>query len=178
MIIKNVTQVGNKVIRSRAKEVRDVLSKETKRAIKDLVDSMRHHELVGMAGPQIGAGLRIFVSEIRVTKLRKGQGVSNADKLRVYVNPKITWQSKEKVAGYEGCGSVVSANLFGMIERPKSVVVEALDENGKPFKLKAENLLARVIQHEFDHIEGKVFTDSTDPATYMSRDEYINKFKK
>lgn len=139
----------------------------------DLIDSMRHHELVGMAAPQIGKGVRIFVTEIRKTKLRKGESIKNVDPLRVFVNPRVLSVSKKEAKGWEGCGSVASAGLFGMVRRPTSVTVEALDENGKKFRLKASNLLARVIQHEVDHLNGIVFADKADTKTYMSKNEYL-----
>jgi peptide deformylase len=77
-----------------------------------------------------------------------------------------------------GCGSVASSGLFGIVKRSESVVVQAQDRDGKIFKLKTSNLLARVIQHEIDHLNGTVFTDKADPKTYMSRNEYLDKFKK
>ncbi len=178
MVIKETTQVGNPLIRARAKRVSNLKSKIVQKVIADLIDSMRYHELVGMAAPQIGKNLRIFVSEIRETKLRKGQSVKNVDSLRVYINPEIIWCSKKQATGYEGCGSVASANIFGTVKRPDSVIVKAQDQNGDTFKIKAGNLLARVIQHEYDHIEGRVFTDKANHQSYMSRNEYLNKFRK
>ena len=126
-----------------------------------------------MAAPQIGKGLRIFVTEVRKTKLRKGVGIENVDPLRVFINPKILSVSKKENKDWEGCGSVASANLFGMVKRPSSVVVEALDEKGEEFHLKASNLVARVIQHEMDHLDGIVFADRADTKTYMSKSEYL-----
>ncbi len=178
MVIKETTQVGNSLIRVKAKRVSNLKSKIVQKVVADLIDSMRYHELVGMAAPQIGKNLRIFVSEIRETKLRKGQSVKNADPLRVYINPEIIWCSKKQATGHEGCGSVASANIFGTVKRPDSVIIKAQDQNGDTFKIKASNLLARVIQHEYDHIEGIVFTDKANPQSYMSRNEYLNKFKK
>lgn len=186
MIIKNATQVGNQIIRTVSKAVpKKVLVNKGYKAkpdiskiIKDLTDSMRYHNLVGMAAPQIGKNVRIFVSEIRQTKLRKNQSVKNIDGLRVYINPVITWRSNKMTPGFEGCGSVAFANLFGIVKRPKSVIVEAYDEKGVKFTLKAENLLARVIQHEVDHLNGKLFVDISDSKTFMSRDEYLKKFSK
>jgi peptide deformylase len=173
MIVKETTQVGNKVIRDKAVEVVNPKSKSVQKVVTDLVDSMRHHELVGMAAPQIGKGIRVFVTEIRETKLRKGDAKNNIDPLRVFINPQIISVSKTHKSGWEGCGSVASANLFGMVKRPTSVVIEAVDENGNYFKLKAQNLLARVIQHEMDHLNGVVFVDKADTHTYMSRNEYL-----
>lgn len=173
MIVKHATQVGNPVIRKKSKRITDIKSAQTKKIIKDLIDSMRHHQLVGMAAPQIGKNVRIFVTEIKETKLRKSDKQSDVDGLRVFVNPRITSFSDKHVKGWEGCGSVSEANLFGKVSRPKSLVIEAMNEKGNPFTLEAKSLLARVIQHEMDHIDGIVFTDKADAKTYMSRNEYV-----
>ena len=173
MIVKTTTQVGNPLIRGKAKSVANPKTKAIQKIIEDLTDSMRHHQLVGMAAPQIGKNVRVFVTEIRKTKLRKGQSVRNVDKLRVFINPKITKYSKQQIKGWEGCGSVASAHLFGMVSRPKSISVTALDENGDEFTLEVTGLLARVIQHECDHLDGIVFTDKADVSTFTSRDEYL-----
>ena len=98
---------------------------------------------------------------------------SDVDELRVFVNPKVTSFSESLVSGWEGCGSVAASNIFGKVSRPKSLIVEAYDSNGDKFTLEAKGLLARVIQHEMDHINGVVFTDKADTKTYMSRDEYL-----
>ncbi|MFZ2187776.1 MAG: peptide deformylase [Candidatus Moraniibacteriota bacterium] len=171
MIIKSVTQVGNPIIRKKSKKVTSVTSPETKKIIKDLTDSMRHANLVGMAAPQIGQSVRIFVTEIRNTTFRKTNGT---DELRVFINPRIIDVSKKQVSGYEGCGSVVSANIFGKVPRPYQITVEALDKENKKFVFTAKGLLARVIQHELDHLEGIVFLDKVvNKKSLMSREEYI-----
>ncbi len=174
MTVKSVTQVGNPLIRTKAKEVKNPKSKALQQTIKDLIDSMRHHDLVGMAAPQIGENMSVFVWEIRVTKFRKKRkNLKEIDQLRVFINPSITWFSQREAKDWEGCGSVASADLFGMVKRPASLVVEAFDEKGDSFELKATGLLARVIQHECDHLQGKVFTDKVDVKSLMSRDEYL-----
>lgn len=173
MIVKKATQVGNKLIRARAVEITNLQSVSTKKVVRDLIDSMRHHELVGMAAPQIGKSVRIFVTEIKKTKLRKGDSVKNEDPLRVFINPRLVLSSKKQSKGWEGCGSVASANLFGMVKRPSSVVVDAWNLQGEKFRLKADRLLSRVIQHEMDHLNGIVFSDKADTKTYMSRNEYL-----
>lgn len=169
MIIKQATQVGNKIIHSRSTRVKDVKSKSTYTIVKNLVDSMRYHNLVGMAAPQIGKNARIFVSEIRKTKFRKNQ---KTDTLRVFINPKIISFSKKTVLGWEGCGSVAHSDLFGLVPRAKSITVTAFDEKGDKFTLKAVDLLARIIQHENDHLDGVLFIDKSDPKTFMSGDEF------
>ena len=172
MIHKNVTQVGTPVIRARSKTVSNWDTTEVRKIIKNLTDSMRYHELVGMAAPQVGKGVRICVTEIGQTKYRKRNGIA-LDGLRVFINPKITFVSKTRNSDWEGCGSVASSQLFGKVRRPSSLTVEARNENGDPFTLSARGLLARVIQHEIDHLNGVVFTDKAITSTYMSRDEYV-----
>ncbi len=173
MVVKEAVQVGNPLIRTKAAVVPNITNKVVQKIIDDLVDSMRFHELVGMAAPQIGKSARIFVTEIREAKLRKGDTIKNVDGLRVFINPKIVSVSEKEIKGWEGCGSVASANLFGMVKRPHSLVIKAMDRTGATFQMKASGLLARIIQHEMDHLNGKVFTDSADSRTYMSKKEYL-----
>ncbi len=176
MIIRHTTQIGNPIIRRKSKTVKDIKSKKVQKTVKDLIDSMRHHGLVGMAAPQIGKNLRIFVTEIRPTPTRKPKDL---DAVRVFINPKIKNLSKKKVLGYEGCGSVGQpAALFGEVPRSESLEIVALNEKGEKFTLKAKRLLARVIQHEYDHLEGLVFLDRiVDPKTLTSRSEYLKNKK-
>ncbi len=169
MIIKEVTQAGNPILKNKAKFVSDIGDKETQRVVKNLIDSMHYHGLIGMAASQIGEKLRIFVTEVRKTKYRD----VGSDKLRAYINPKITWSSKKQVVIYEGCGSVAYSNLFGPVRRPEKIEIEAFDEKGNKFNLKAEGLLGRVIQHEYDHLDGIEFTEKiTDMRKIMSSGEY------
>jgi peptide deformylase len=177
MSIKQTVQIGNKIIRQKADTVQNVSVTDIQETIKDLVDSMRHDNLVGMAAPQIGKKWRIFVSEICRTTYRKN--IAKSDLLRVFVNPEIIWQSKKQQNGYEGCGSVASAQLFGSVKRAESIICKALDGNGKPFKIKASGFLARIIQHETDHLNGLVFLDRvSDTRTLVDKQIYIDSQKK
>jgi peptide deformylase len=169
MIIKDIIQIGNPILSRKSKTVTDFNSEKTKRIIENLTDTVRFHDMIGISASQIGEKLRIFVTEVRTTSYRNLE----KDKLRVYINPKITWFSKKQVVIYEGCGSVAYAKLFGPVKRPESIMVEALDENGKKFKLEADGMLARVIQHEYDHLDGIEFTEKiTDMRKIMSVEEY------
>lgn len=153
----------------RSKFVSKINAQETQRVIKNLVDSMRYHNLIGMAASQIGEKLRIFVTEVRKTKYRN----LKKDQLRIYINPKIVWSSKKQVVIYEGCGSVAYVKLFAPVKRPEKIIVEAFDENGNKFRLKADGMLGRVIQHEYDHLDGIEFTEKiTDMRKIMSLGEY------
>ncbi len=134
---------------------------------------MRYHGLVGMAAPQIGINLRIFVTEVRKTKTRDPKSI---DLLRVFINPRITRFSKQQALGYEWCGSVAKSGLFGKVKRPSRVRVVAYDVKGERFIIDAKNLLARIVQHEMDHLDGKVFLDRiSNTQTLMSREEYLKR---
>jgi len=176
MIIKEVVQIGNPLLRQKCKMVRNCNTKKVKKIIRDLADTMRYNDLVGMAASQIGYKLKIFITEVRKTPSRTPEEI---DKLRVYINSRITWKSKKEVVIYEACGSVAHADFYAPVKRPQKVIVRALDENSERFELKADGLLARVIQHEYDHHHGIEFIDKiTDMRKAMSEDEYIKKFVK
>lgn len=177
MIIKEIIQIGNPILSRKSEFVIDISSRETKKVITNLSDSVRYHDLIGMAASQIGEKLRIFVTEVRKTKYRN----LKMDKLRIYINPKIIWSSKKEVVIYEGCGSVAYAKLFAPVKRPEKIVIKAIDENGNEFELKADGMLSRVIQHEYDHLDGIEFTEKiTDMRKIMSSEEYkkINLIKR
>ena len=174
-MVKKTIQIGNKVLRAKATSTKNVKSASVKKLVNDLVDSMRASNLVGIAAPQIGKSVRIFVTEIRKTKTRSN---IELDGLRVFINPKIISVSKKKVRGWEGCGSVAEGGLFAVVPRPQSVEIEAYDAQGEKFILKSSGLLARIIQHENDHLNGIMFTDIADMNTLVSRDAYLKIKKK
>lgn len=172
-MIKQAVQIGNTIVRTKSKAVSDYTA--AKKIAKDLIDSMRYYNLVGMAAPQIGVNLRIFVSEIRDTNTRKKEP---ADPIRVFINPKIISSSSKKTVLYEGCGSVDYGALFGPVKRPSKIIVTAFDLKKRPFTLHATGLLAKVIQHEIDHLDGVLCIDKfMDTKKIMHREEYL-KMKK
>ncbi len=169
MAIRKTVQAGNPVIRAKAQKVKLPLDKVNQRIITDLIDTMRATGLVGIAAPQIGKSVRIFVAEVRKINLRKNSLIP----LQIFINPEITETSKKQESDWEGCGSVASANLFAKVKRPEKVTVRAFDQNGEKFELETSGLLARIIQHENDHLNGILFTDKADLLTVMSREEYL-----
>jgi peptide deformylase len=173
MIIKNIIQIGNPLLSQKSKLVKQMESREAQNVVKNLIDSTRYHKLIGMAASQIGKKLRIFITEVRKTLYRNPKDI---DKLRVYINPKIVWYSKNEATEYEGCGSVAHAKLFAPVKRPEKIIIEAFDEKNNKFRFKTGGLLSRVIQHEYDHLDGKEFTEKiTDIKKMMSSEEYIKK---
>jgi peptide deformylase len=159
MAVKRLYQVGEKVIRAKAKRVTSKDQKKLPQLITDLIDTMRATNLIGIAAPQIGVSLQVFVTEIRRTKTRKD--ARDLDQLRVFINPRVVSLSGRPTVLTEGCGSLGAENsrLFGPVRRPSLVVMEALSEHLEPFTVKASGLLAKCLQHEYDHLQGVVVLD-------------------
>lgn len=122
-------------------------------ALKILIDAMfetmAEADGVGLAAPQIGVNSRLFVIEIK--------GVEK----RAYINPQIIETSIETDTSEEGCLSI--PGIWCEVQRPARVTVQAQDVEGKVFTVKADGLLARAIQHEYDHLNGVLFVDRLDP---------------
>ncbi len=119
--------------------------------VRDMADTMYAAPGIGLAATQVDVHLRVVVIDVSDTH----------DALQVFVNPRIVAASAESKVYSEGCLSVPS--IYDDVERPDRVTVEAFDEHGKPFRIEADDLLAVCIQHEIDHLDGKVFVQ------YLSR---------
>jgi peptide deformylase len=108
-------------------------------------------QMVGLAAPQLGANKRIVTIDVTADGSNKNQH------LRVFINPKITYRSKETIPGREGCWSC--GNICGNVERAKAVTLEGLDRDGTPLTFDLTDFVARIAQHETDHLEGIRFPD-------------------
>lgn len=172
MAFKKVIMAGDKRLRAKNKKIKVIKSAKTQRLIKELINSMRKEDLIGIAANQIGENYSVFITQPRSTKARKGV----TDKLRVYINPKLIYASKAQVLIYEGCGSV--GDIFGPVLRPKEVEVEAIDEKGQKFTLRADGILARVIQHELDHLAGVEFLQKvSDYSKILVKEHYVKQIR-
>ena len=107
--------------------------------------------MVGLAAPQLGVSKRIVSIDVTAT------GAKQKQTLKVLINPKIVWRSKETVLGREGCWSC--GNICGAVVRAQRVKVEALDITGKPILMMFSDFVARIVQHEVDHLDGIRFPD-------------------
>ncbi|EKD96461.1 MAG: hypothetical protein ACD_24C00035G0004 [uncultured bacterium] len=168
MTIKKVVQTSDPLLHTASRLVVDFHSPEVLETVSDLINTMREENLIGMAAPQIGKSLQIFVTEIRKTKYRNPQEI---DILRVFVNPQIINCSKEVISGFEGCGSLREPALFVKITRPKKITVNGYNQLGESFSLDAEGLLSRVIQHEIDHLQGIVCIEKQEEI--ITEEEYL-----
>ncbi|MBL7006180.1 MAG: peptide deformylase [Spirochaetia bacterium] len=127
-----------------------------------MIDTMRSERGLGLAGPQVGVLKRIFVLEL------PEEGFS-----RVFINPEIIETSQELSSYEEGCLSI--PGMYSDVIRPARVTVQAQDTKGKPFTINAEGMLARVIQHENDHLHGVLFIDRLDEDR---RERVLKAYKK
>lgn len=155
MAVRPIVRLGHPALRSPAHEVtaETLAGEEFQRLIDDLVETMRDAGGVGLAAPQLGLPHQVFVYEVAADDADDGTGIP----LCVMVNPMVEFEPGELVYDWEGCLSI--PDLHGLVPRHPAVRVHATDRHGNPFELVAEGFEARVIQHEFDHLNGVVYID-------------------
>ena len=163
MILK-VARIGHPVLRSAARDVPEevLASPDFQHLVNDMVDTMHEYDGVGLAGPQVHVGLRVAVLEVPASDERAREAVP----LTVLVNPVVTPLGEDKEQAWEGCLSI--PELRGVVPRWKRLRLEALDRKGQPYTMEVEGFLARVIQHECDHLEGGVYLDRMDGLRSLS----------
>jgi peptide deformylase len=155
MALRKIVTLPEPVLRRKAHTVTN-FDKNLQVTIEDMVETMRDAPGVGLAAPQIGLSERLIVVEYY--EREEDEDVENAPKkVWALVNPEIIKASEEKLVGVEGCLSI--PNLVGEVERHAAIQVKGLNRHGKPVKIKAEGWLARIFQHEIDHLNGVLFTD-------------------
>lgn len=175
MAIRKTIQIGDPRLKAKNVKIKCFSDSKVKKVINDLRDTMINNDLVGLAAPQVGYNFQMFVTQPRKTKARK---LPKGDKLRIYINPEIVRFSKTQNIIYEGCGSVLNGTLFGPVKRPKEITIEAFDEKGVKFQLRCDGILARVIQHEYDHMIGVEFTEKIyDYRKLMAKEFYIKNIR-
>lgn len=155
MTIRQIVTPPNQTLRKRAQKVHRI-TPEIERLIDDMIETMRVAPGVGLAAPQIDVGLRVIVVEY-AEESKDPNAPEKPPKLYAVVNPEITRTSKESVLGNEACLSL--PGYFGEVERNEQVTVKGLNRHGQKFKLRAKGWLARIFQHEIDHIEGILYID-------------------
>lgn len=142
MALRNIREIGDNVLRKKSKKV-DVINDRILTLINDMFETMYEAEGVGLAAPQVGILKRIVV-------------IDTGDNPITLINPKITY-TEGKVIDSEGCLSIPGEQ--GNVERPAKVTVKALNEKGEQIEITGEDLLARAICHELDHLDGILYVD-------------------
>lgn len=154
-----ITQ-DNPILRKKAIKVTSFDAK-LQQLIDDMVETMLDAPGVGLAAPQVAVSQRLIVVRLPDADEEDRQEYGeHAGVVYAVANPKIIKASKKLVEGTEGCLSI--PNLLGDVDRHEEVVITGQDRQGKDFRLKAKGWLARVFQHEIDHLDGILFTDRTD----------------
>lgn len=156
--------MGHPVLRQTARPVErsEIKDPRFQKFIDDMIETMHEYSGVGLAGPQVHEGLRLFVAML---------DDDDEAEASVIINPVITPSDARIVEGWEGCLSI--PEVRGRVPRAQKIVVQALDRRGRTVEIEAEDLAARVIQHETDHLDGLLFLDRMQSLTSLTYlDEY------
>ena len=140
-----------------------VVDNRVRKIVADMAETMYAAPGVGLAATQVDIHERIIVIDVS----------EEQNQLMVFINPELVWASAEKKAWREGCLSV--PEYYDEVERPDQILVKALDLNGKPFEIKTDGLLSVCLQHEMDHLLGKVFVEY---LSFLKRNRISLKMKK
>lgn len=163
MATLKVKQYGSPVLREVAQPVEEI-DDEIRNIVKDMIDTMYASEGIGLAAPQIGISKRIIVVDVNPSDV--------TSKPLVLINPVIL-DRQGSVEAEEGCLSI--PEIRGNVKRYQSVVVEGLNLEGQKVRIEATDLLARVLQHEIDHLDGKFFVDHLSKLKQMTLKNKLNK---
>jgi peptide deformylase len=158
----NIEMLGSEVLRAKAAEIAGP-DPELDRLITDMFETMYDAGGIGLAGPQVGVSQRIIVVDV------KEEGSAPF----ALLNPRVVEQSDETDRMEEGCLSI--PGVAGVVERPARVVVEGLDPDGRPVRMEADDMLARCLLHEIDHLDGILFIDRLSP---LKRNMVLRRYKK
>jgi len=160
-----VHHLGDRVLRTPAKRVAKV-DQSLRELVTQMLQTMYSEDGIGLAAPQVAVNKQVIVVDT--------DPEDAANRPFVLINPKITKSSKTLCTGQEGCLSIPGVYLD--VVRPEAIEVTYKDENGRPQKIKANDLLARVIQHEMDHLNGVMFVDRVDNGIALNQELQKNGF--
>ena len=157
MTALDIIQPDNPLLRRKARRVTS-FDRRFQKLVDDMIETMREAKGIGLAAPQVAVSQRVFVARLPddSEEAREEFG-EQAGVLYVIANPKLVRVSKEMEPGVEGCLSI--PGYIGDVERPVAVTIKGQDRHGKALRVRAEGWLARVFQHEFDHLNGILFID-------------------
>ena len=171
--LMQVAHLGHHILRKKSKEVLNIKSPDVQTLIDDLIATVMDVDGVGIAAPQVYESLRIFI-----LASHPNPRYPYAPKMKptAIINPKILDMSKSKLKDWEGCLSI--PGLRGLIPRSKSIKVSYLTREGKKMRKTFTNFVARIFQHEYDHLEGKLFIDRVESfLDLISEKEFLKLIK-
>jgi peptide deformylase len=169
-----IVQAGDPVLRAAARELApaEIRSAALQELVGRMRETMRDAPGVGLAAPQIGEPIQLAVIEDREEYFRGADPASTAERERsavpfhVLVNPKLSVLDEEPVEFFEGCLSV--SGFVALVPRARAVRVECLDERARPVKIEARGWYARILQHEIDHLRGRLYIDLMESRSFMT----------
>lgn len=164
MARREIVIMGDPVLREQAQDV-EAFDEDLRRLVRDMFETMYDAEGIGLAAPQVAVSRRVLVVDLRHE--------DEPDARIALVNPRVTWQSKATDKKPEGCLSI--PGLEEVVERPRAVRIEGFDPEGHEVELEVEEMFARVLQHEIDHLDGILFPDRVTP---LKRRMLLKKWKK
>jgi peptide deformylase len=178
-----IVQVGEPVLRQRARPLlqEEIALPETQQLIVWMHETMRDAPGVGLAAPQIGLGLQLAVIEDRpeyskdISADRLAERERESVPFQVLINPRIVEQSQDQVEFFEGCLSLTG--FSALVKRSREVAVEYWDERGQPQRVEAQGWYARILQHEIDHLYGRLYIDRMETRSFMSIDNLTRNWK-
>ncbi|MEQ8858336.1 MAG: peptide deformylase [Pseudomonadales bacterium] len=174
MAVREIIRMGHPTLRTPARPLTDaeIASAEIRDLVDDMVDTLHAAGGIGLAAPQIDVPVRLAIIEIVDAEEGSSRyGDIPAMPLTVFVNPEIEVVDPASAGFWEGCLSV--PGLRGFVERPQHVRVRARDLANRPLHLELRGFLATVFQHEFDHLDGRLYIDRmTDPTRLMFEAEF------
>ena len=178
-----IVQVGEPVLRQRARPLlqEEIALPETQQLIVWMRETMRDAPGVGLAAPQVGLPLQLAVIEDRseyskdLTAERLAEHERQPVPFQVLINPRIVEQSEEQVEFFEGCLSL--AGFSALVKRSRQVAVEYWDERGQERRVEAQGWYARILQHEIDHLYGRLYIDRMESRSFMSIDNLSRHWK-
>lgn len=171
-MILDLSYYGDPVLRKKAEPVMEITD-EIRELVKNMIVTMNHWKGVGLAAPQVGVSLRIYVSNI---DFEDDLGEVHFCEPKVYINPILTNRSEIMVEKSEACLSI--PGLYAPVSRPLSVEVEALNLEGQKFTEKTTRYLARCMMHENDHLDGVLFIDRIKGKLRKEIELELKKFKR
>lgn len=178
-----IVQVGEPVLRQLARPLlqEEIALPETQQLIVWMHETMRDAPGVGLAAPQVGLPLQLAVIEDRteysrdISSDRLAERERQAVPFQVLINPRIVERSEEQVEFFEGCLSL--SGFSALVKRSRQVAVEYWDESGQPRRIEAQGWYARILQHEIDHLHGRLYIDLMESRSFMSIDNLTRHWK-
>lgn len=168
MAVRDIIQPDNPVLRKKAIKVNSFDGK-FQTLVDDMIETMMDAPGVGLAAPQIAVSQRVIVVRLPDDEDSRKEFGKQAGVLHVVANPKIIKASKAMVSGVEACLSI--PGYYGEVDRHEEVVITGQDRHGKPLRIKAKDWLARVFQHEIDHLDGQLYTDIANKVWQAPEDD-------